>query len=376
MILTKNVDITIMYKNIEYFKKLGYNVKNGDIIRIPVTDLMKKSKIKIKIKCDICGEESYQAYNSYIEYTSLDGLYYCQKCKSIKTKKTFLKRYGVKHALQNEEFEKKRKNTMLERYGVENSAHSHELIEKAKETRLKKYGVEYYFQTDEFIEKAKKSKKKKYGNYNNYNKIKQTKIEKYNDANYNNRKKCAKTCQERYGVENVSQNEEIKEKKIQTCLKNWGVEHSMQSEIIMNKKIKTCKKRYGVPHAIMADNIKEKAFSTNVKNKRWTKRTQKSDFERYHKLVDNYTRKNKNLLIENWDGFDYYTGEYIKDNLNLDSNDKNYPTIDHKKSIKYGFNNSILPEIIADIDNLCVTTRSNNSSKKIKTDEQFKHQIL
>lgn len=35
-------------------------------------------------------------------------------------------------------------------------------------------------------------------------------------------------------------------------------------------------------------------------------------------------------------------------------------------SIKHGFNNNILPYIIANVDNLCITTRSNNSSKGSK----------
>jgi len=33
---------------------------------------------------------------------------------------------------------------------------------------------------------------------------------------------------------------------------------------------------------------------------------------------------------------------------------KNYPTIDHKLSIFYGFINKIDPYIIADINNLCI----------------------
>jgi hypothetical protein len=45
----------------------------------------------------------------------------------------------------------------------------------------------------------------------------------------------------------------------------------------------------------------------------------------------------KKDLLENWDGYDYYDGEYIKDNFCLYSNDKNYPTMDHKISCYYGF---------------------------------------
>ena len=52
--------------------------------------------------------------------------------------------------------------------------------------------------------------------------------------------------------------------------------------------------------------------------------------------------------------------------------DKQYPTIDHKTSILYGFLNKILPSEIGNIDNLCITKRSINSSKYGKTLDEFK----
>ena len=75
------------------------------------------------------------------------------------------------------------------------------------------------------------------------------------------------------------------------------------------------------------------------------------------------TRKNKKELQDKWDGRDYYDNEYIKDNFQLDPNDKNYPTIDHKISIYNGFKNSIDCEIIGGLDNLCITKRTINSTK-------------
>jgi hypothetical protein len=81
--------------------------------------------------------------------------------------------------------------------------------------------------------------------------------------------------------------------------------------------------------------------------------------------------KNKKELIEKWNGYNYYTNEYILENFNLDSNDKNYPTIDHKNSVRYGFDNNISAEEISKIENLCITTRSNNSSKSKKTEIEF-----
>ena len=68
----------------------------------------------------------------------------------------------------------------------------------------------------------------------------------------------------------------------------------------------------------------------------------------YKRVCRRITYKFKKLLFENWNGCDYYDGEYIKDNLNL--NNASYPTIDHKISIFYGFINNIEVEKIGNID--------------------------
>jgi hypothetical protein len=45
---------------------------------------------------------------------------------------------------------------------------------------------------------------------------------------------------------------------------------------------------------------------------------------------------------------------------------KNYPTIDHKVSVLYGFKNGIEPEEISKLDNLCITKRILNIIKGSK----------
>ena len=106
-------------------------------------------------------------------------------------------------------------------------------------------------------------------------------------------------------------------------------------------------------------------------NGRWIKIEDRTDFYKYYLLVCKHTLQNKKELLYNWNGNDYYTNEYILENFNLNSNDKKYPTIDHKKSIKYGFDNNISYTEISHIDNLCITTRSNNSSKGEKIETEF-----
>ena len=92
----------------------------------------------------------------------------------------------------------------------------------------------------------------------------------------------------------------------------------------------------------------------------------------YNKKVKNITRSYKKYLFENWDGYDFYDNEYIKNNLKLKSSNIRYPSIDHKISIKYGFENKIDPEIIGSIDNLCITKRKINRDKWNRNCEDYK----
>ena len=77
-----------------------------------------------------------------------------------------------------------------------------------------------------------------------------------------------------------------------------------------------------------------------------------------------YLRRIRKTLLEKWNGYDYYDGEYIKDYLELNSNDRLYPTLDHKKSVYYGYINNIDLDKINSEENLVFTKRSINSSKQ------------
>lgn len=379
MLITKKIEVKIVSKNLNHFNDLNYNVKYGDIVSVNVTDLSKHSKIKVFVSCDICGKEKEKTYQNYLKQHT-QNMDTCQQCKNIKTKKTMLKKYGVEHALQNKTFMDKTKKTMLEKYGVENPANSVEIRKKTKETVKEKYGVDYITQTEEFKTSAKKTKKEKYGNENyiNFEQIKNTMLEKYGVEypiqNDDIKNKMKETIIEKYGVENVSQLEEIKEKKKKTSLKNWGVDHPLQSDIIIKKLNITCMKRYGSNFPFGSKIIIDKTLQTNIDNGRWIKVEDRTDFYNYTLLVYKHTSKNKKKLIEEWNGYDYYSGEHILENFNLNSNDKNYPTIDHKKSVRYGFDNNISAKEISNINNLCVTTRTINSSKGEKTEFEFKNE--
>jgi len=91
------------------------------------------------------------------------------------------------------------------------------------------------------------------------------------------------------------------------------------------------------------------------KNPRWN--LDKTEFQKYRIKVNTLTRKNKKQLFEDWDGKDYYN---CRDINNLPKKDI---TIDHKISVKYGFDNNISVEEISNINNLCICSRKSNCCK-------------
>lgn len=214
---------------------------------------------------------------------------------------------------------------------------------KNKLTSVEKFGVEHFSKTEKFKSKLRKNKPikikiiKDLEYYKEYaKKMKSIKLSKYGNENYNNKEKNKKTCLEKYGVENVFQLETIKNKIRETNLKKYGVEYPSQSKEILIKIL----------------NSRHKNMDYNI-----------SIFIKFKYQVRKLTLKNKNKLFKNWDGYDYYDREYIKNNFSHKSGNKYYPTIDHKKSVLYCFKNNIPVEECADIKNLCITTRSNNSKK-------------
>jgi len=171
-------------------------------------------------------------------------------------------------------------------------------------------------------------------------------IKSYNNMNiYCCSPNCAqikniKTNRERYGVDNTFQSEHIKDKIKSTNLKRYGVEYPSQSIDILSKYLPS-----------IVENTDE--------------------FFLYKKNVRRYTNKNKKLLFDKWDGNDFYDKEYIMENLKLKPSCPDYPTIDHKISVKYGYLNGISESEIGCIDNLCITKRKINSSKGYRTLLEF-----
>lgn len=177
-----------------------------------------------------------------------------------------------------------------------------------------------------------------------------------NGGYYTCSNKCAvvkykNNCLNKYGVGNVFQNEDIKIKSKNTKLDKYGDVNYNNCE----KNKKTCLEKYGFEHYAMSDEFFNRmgyVLNDNL-----------DDWNLYKRLSRRLFKKMKKEIFKEWNGYDYYDGEYIKDNLNLKWYDRLYPTIDHKISVYYGFKNNIPIEIINSIDNLCITKRYINSMK-------------
>jgi len=133
--------------------------------------------------------------------------------------------------------------------------------------------------------------------------------------------------------------------------------------------VKTNLKKYGFKTPAENKKVREKISKTKREN--YIKKDN-SEYINYKKNVLTLTKRIRSKVFENWNGYDYYDNEYIKDNLNLHYNDNRYPTIDHMISVYYGFTNSIPEEDICNINNLCITKRGINSSKKSSNYNDYK----
>lgn len=186
------------------------------------------------------------------------------------------------------------------------------------------------------------------------------------------------SCLDKYGVDNVAKSEEIQQKKIETSLERYGVPYHITSDQVREKTIETMNERYG-GHWMKLDEFKykgtDKMINTRVKNGTYTDPDKLDEWDLYRRRVKSLTKRNRPKLLEEWDGLDYYDGEYIKDNFELEHINRDFPTLDHKTSVYYGFMNGIDPEIISHIDNLCFTKRYINCIKHQRTEEEYKQKI-
>jgi hypothetical protein len=352
MVKNNESKVEITTRNIKYYSDRNYICKVGDIISIDINTMPKNSHNKIIAICEICYMEKELFFSKYNHNKDRYGYYSCVKCSDKKRKNTVKEKYGVEYIAQTEEIRNNNRKWMS----------SEEFKKKSKESIKEIYGVDHFSKTEKFK--------------NDFSvKIKEIIKEKKENGTYDcpltwegNKELREKAMFNKYGATYSFQIPDIKNKIQDKNLINFGHISPFGNIDIQNRTKDTLIEKYGVDNPFKSKEIQDKIHIIN-ENKFKIDRKSYND---YRTKVIYITYSIKDKLFENWDGYDYYDSEYIKDYLSLHWNDKKYPTIDHKKSCIYGYLNKIPVEEIADINNLCITKRIINSSKGKLNENEFR----
>lgn len=221
-------------------------------------------------------------------------------------------------------------------------------------------------------------------------------IDKISCSNINcSNQKIKDVCQEKWGVDNPFQVTSIKEKIKETLNEKYGVDHPMLLEETKNKIKETCLEKYGETSFTKTIEYNKKTIETNLEKygAEYSTKTEEGqlkrkitrikngnqipdefvdEYRKYRLIVNRSLQRNKKVILDGWNGYDYYDGEFIKENFNLNKNDRLYPHFDHKISVAYGFKNGIDSDIIADISNICITKQWINGLKKEMNEFEFR----
>ena len=195
-----------------------------------------------------------------------------KECIIKERENTYQAKTGYKNPSQNPDVKLQKENTTFKHFNVKNPFQLQKVIDHNNLSEIKAIKSQHVRQTcknrslarkieiSETLRNARKNKSKeqlvewnrkissslrqrsKEEKENTINKIKETKLRKYNDPNWNNRKKYIKTCEIRYGVSNGGASEEAIEKIKQTKIKNHGNSNYVNCELAAQTNIR----RYGV----------------------------------------------------------------------------------------------------------------------------------
>lgn len=178
-----------------------------------------------------------------------------------------------------------------------------------------------------------------------YEKRKKTTMEKYGVENVfqNNtvKNKIKATCTERYGVEYVSQSDNFKNQVKNTNVQNYGVPYLMQSDILREKAKNSCFKKYGVDNVSKSPDIQDKIKQTCIEkygvsnvfqNKGIQDKQKQTCFEKYGvnnigELKSTVEQRKKTMLsrygvefaMQNHDFFIKGRQKYFYNNIKFDS---------------------------------------------------------
>ena len=276
MILDDKVLINITNRNKQYYSNLGYDVSEKQIYVSPF-DLPNGSKIKIHVKCDNDGTDSWQQKSNYMKITNNNTEpYYCKNCATIKQKKTMMEKYGIEHCSQIDEVKEKKRIASQKKYGCDNVFQAQEVKDKIVKTNLERYGHSCPLLNEEVKEKSISTCLEKYGDVvpmrtkQIKDKLAQSMMDKYGFQNAMQcpeiREKIENTNMEKYNAKTPVANKEVRQKITKTLIATLGTKTPFESEKIHEKIHKTFIENYGVENPMQIPNVKKKAHQTMYKN--------------------------------------------------------------------------------------------------------------
>lgn len=233
--ITQNhyVDATLAYFNIpyDYFNKLikYYNLVKDNSLN---AELVKQTKL------DRYGNSNYnnrdKAKETCLEKYGVDNPF-----KDIENiTQSYINSFGYDHPMHNPEIkakvrskmdyvsiQEKVKKTCLDRYGVDNAFKATYVKGKIAQTNYKRYGAYSAVQNESIKLKIKNTINQRYGNRELITeKIKATKLSRYNDCTYSNRLKAEQSYLRHYGVTNPMRSPEVKANLNKTNQERYGVD--------------------------------------------------------------------------------------------------------------------------------------------------------
>jgi len=102
LIIDQEIKVKAMYRNIEHYKSIGYEINKGmQELSVKVEDLPINSHLKIKIRCDYCQCIFERSYRDHIKHQSKSSIKKdaCKNCRGLKIKEHMLKTYGVESGI-------------------------------------------------------------------------------------------------------------------------------------------------------------------------------------------------------------------------------------------------------------------------------------
>lgn len=117
MIKEKVITVSISYRNIGHYLKLGYNAFLNKPLDIKPEHLSSGSHVRITAICDICHSEIIIPYHKYLENMKRCNFYGCRKCSRQKAGLTSIERYGVDNYSKTDEFKERVEKTNIKKFG-------------------------------------------------------------------------------------------------------------------------------------------------------------------------------------------------------------------------------------------------------------------